>query len=127
MGKARIKCFLLEHTGRYTEFITNISSPVMRRVDTGEEMIWRNAPAGAMMVDFGNLYVKCPDGHTWGVDGRASNCTKPDDTEHRCWIKHGDPPNVTVDKKGKTCEAGGGSIKTPKWHGFLRNGFLEED
>jgi hypothetical protein len=31
---------------------------------------------------------------------------------------------LTVDKNGDTCAAGAGSILTPAWHGFLRNGEL---
>ena len=70
------------------------------------------------------LMVICPDGHTWNVDSRCSNCTMPDDNAHRCWIRHGTPPNITVDKVGNTCRAGGGSINTHNWHGFLRDGKL---
>jgi hypothetical protein len=74
------------------------------------------------------LVVKCPDGHEWMVDARASNCTKPDDDTHHCWVRHGKPEDGTlhVDKNGNTCAAGAGSILTPKWHGFLRNGYLVE-
>lgn len=73
-----------------------------------------------------SLMVRCPDGHDWLVDGRASNCGLPNDNEHRCWVRHGDPREcrVTVDKNGLTCNAGAGSIATPNWHGFLRNGQL---
>lgn len=53
--------------------------------------------------------------------GRASNCTKPQDRAHRCWVLHGDPVH-TASKAGNTCAAGAGSIVTPKWHGFLVNG-----
>lgn len=71
-----------------------------------------------------HLIVICPNGGTWNVDSRASNCTMPYDYEHRCWIRHGIPPNVTVDKNGNTCQAGAGSIKCGDYHGFLRNGVL---
>jgi len=72
------------------------------------------------------LMVRCPDGHDWMVDSRASNCGLPDDDVHRCWVRHGDPRqcHVTVDKDGLTCSAGAGSIATPNWHGFLRDGQL---
>lgn len=72
------------------------------------------------------LHVVCPDGHAWNIDGRAGNCTNPEDWTHRCWVRHGDAPNLTVDKNGHTCAAGAGSIQTPHWHGFLRNGELVE-
>jgi hypothetical protein len=60
------------------------------------------------------------------IDSRASNCTLPNDREHKCWIRHGTPPDLTVDKNGKTCAAGAGSIQLGNYHGFLRNGHLEE-
>lgn len=106
------------------------------RPDTGEEMTLRDAPPGAMWnawwlpdayqgFDGRALTVKCPDGHEWLIDGRASNCALPDDREHRCWLREGEPPKITVGKAGvgRTCGAGGGSIQTPgSYHGFLTNG-----
>ena len=75
-----------------------------------------------------HIYVCCPNGEDgtrdWDIDSRAANCTMPHDKKHRCWIRHGVPPNLTVDKQGLTCAAGAGSIAMPKWHGFLRNGEL---
>lgn len=71
-----------------------------------------------------HLHVVLPDGHHWDVDSRASNCDLPHDRFHRCWVRHGDPPTVTVDKAGNTCRAGAGSILTDSYHGFLRNGVL---
>jgi hypothetical protein len=73
-------------------------------------------------ADGRSIMVVCPDGHEWCIDSRASNCDMKKDTEHKCWIRHGEPPMLTVDKNGKTCGAGAGSIQTPKWHGFLVNG-----
>lgn len=72
------------------------------------------------------LMVRLPDGHDWHVDSRASNCGRPDDDVHHCWVRHGDPRecHVTVDKNGDTCQAGAGSIQSPGWHGFLRDGWL---
>lgn len=72
------------------------------------------------------LMVRLPDGHDWHVDSRASNCGRPDDDLHACWVRHGDPREcrVTVDKDGDTCSAGAGSIASPNWHGFLRDGQL---
>lgn len=64
------------------------------------------------------------NGHHWDIDSRASNCTKPSDTTHRCWVRTGTPPNVTAGKSGNTCSAGAGSILVPGWHGFLTNGEL---
>lgn len=121
-----------------------------RRTDTGEERTLRGGSSGrplhagevpgaepgamwdASWIPFRRgaddiyLMVRCPDGHDWSVDDRASNCTMPNDDVHRCWIRHGDPRecHVTVDKIGITCAAGAGSIQTPNWHGFLRDGQL---
>lgn len=72
-----------------------------------------------------SLHVVCPDRHTWCVDSVANNCTMKDDHKHKCWIRHGTPPMITVDKKGLTCQAGAGSIKTPGYHGFLINGVFK--
>lgn len=109
---------------------------IYRRADTGEEMALRDAPAGAMwFADWMSTIdrYKGPDGRTlmvrtpggdWLVDGVAGNCTKPDDVEHRCWVRHGEAPNITVDKDGNTCSAGAGSIGIGGYHGFLRSGQL---
>lgn len=69
-----------------------------------------------------SIHVICPDGSQWCIDSRASNCTMPQDNVHKCWIRHGEPPNLTVDKNGQTCSAGAGSIAVPGYHGFLQNG-----
>ena len=81
--------------------------------------------------DGNHLLVVLPNGRLWDIDSRCSNCTLPDDTTHRCWIRHGNPElgePVTVDKRGHTCSAGGGSIDAKSgrgpWHGFLRAGYL---
>lgn len=110
-----------------------------RRADNGELMTLGDAPDGAMWFapwygdvpewrgpDGLTLVVRVPKKHDWIVDSRASNCTMPQDNVHKCWVRHGSPPNITVDKNGNTCSAGAGSIAVPGWHGFLRNGYLEE-
>ena len=105
----------------------------LQRSDSREFCMYRNAPAGAMWYadwmpwkgeDGHCLVVVLPDGFHWMIDGRASNCALPNDDIHKCWVRHGIPPVVTVDKNGNTCNAGAGSIGTPHWHGFLRNGYL---
>ena len=103
-----------------------------RRQDTGDITTIEDAPDGAMWNAYwmtprlgGDgmfLMAKVPGGCHWALDSRASNCDMPNDNEHRCWIRHGTPPLITVDKNGHTCGAGGGSIQTANWHGFLRNG-----
>jgi hypothetical protein len=79
-------------------------------------------PHGWSNCDGRHLHAITPDGHEWDVDGRASNCNRQEDQEHRCWVRTGEPPNVTAGKGGNTCSAGAGSIAAPNWHGFLRAG-----
>lgn len=122
------------------------NGPRVRRVDTGEIFeSFAVVPPGAMwdapwMHDHGKakggfllggpnadgrwLVVRLPNGRDWCIDSRANNCTMPNDDGHRCWIRHGTPPVLTVDKNGRTCEAGAGSIQAGDYHGFLRNGQL---
>jgi len=69
------------------------------------------------------LWVQTPGGG-WCIDSRASNCTMPYDYAHRCWVRHGEPPDITVDKNGVTCQAGAGSIQCGSYHGFLQGGVL---
>ncbi len=69
-----------------------------------------------------HLRAVLPNGSSWDIDGRASNCTKPKERTHRCWVRTGEPPNVTVGKNGDTCAAGAGSIAVDGYHGFLKNG-----
>lgn len=110
-----------------------------------ERTTLRDAPVGAMYdatwthyppyqgSDGVSLHVIVPDDpatgtkHPWCVDGRASNCDMKSDFVHKCWVRHGVPPDVTVDKCGVTCGAGAGSIQTSGWHGFLVGGWLRED
>lgn len=93
------------------------------------------------------LVVVLPNGHHWQIDGVASNCDAPcqdcgaplsahlatpatvpcrklNPRPHKCWVRHGEPPNLTVDKNGVTCNAGAGSILSGNYHGFLRGGKL---
>lgn len=110
---------------------------VYERTDTKERFTFRKAPVGSMYYatwyedipdrcgpDGKALIVICPGNHAWHVDGKANNCTNPEDKVHRCWVRHGIPPQVSVDKNGLTCNAGAGSISVPGWHGWLRNGVL---
>ena len=68
------------------------------------------------------LHAVLPNGEIWNIDSRASNCTLPNDRNHRCWCRHGQAPDITVDKNGVTCSAGGGSIASGNYHGFLTHG-----
>ncbi len=117
---------------------------VWRRLDTGAEYFsCAQVPPGAMWYadwllgvdgepymgpDGHSLVVKLPNGNEWMIDGLCANCTDPQDAlrgGHKCWIRHGTPPRITVDKQGKTCGAGAGSIQCGDYHGFLRNGVFE--
>ncbi len=98
----------------------------------GQKWAMRDLPPGAMFdahwmpwkgPDGKSLAVILPDNSTWNVDGQASNCTRKGEP-HACWVRHGEPPMVTVDKDGDTCAAGAGSIATSGYHGFLRDGEL---
>lgn len=118
------------------------SQRMYRRSDTGAEVALTDAPPGAIWRaewyedvwpgPDGRSYVCETPGGNWFIDGPASNCTRPDDWKlpagdpgrHHCWIRHGDPPHFTVDKNGRTCAAGAGSIQSGKYHGFLQNGVL---
>lgn len=110
---------------------------IYKRTDTGEEFSLRDAAPGAMwscewaLVEGSNAFrgpdgqslcVRLPNGNDWMIDGPASNCTMKDDAQHKCWVRHGIPPLITVGKDGHTCSAGAGSIQSGSYHGFLRNG-----
>jgi hypothetical protein len=91
---------------------------------------WIKYPDQAQYRDWDNddgqhLHVLTPGG-TWDVDQRCSNCGLPNERTHRCWVRHGVPPNVHVDKSGNTCSAGAGSIVCGNYHGFLHNGYLTD-
>lgn len=123
--------------------------PLYTRSDTGEVTTIRNSGDGAMWFadwmtgpepggrwtgpDGRCLVVRCPGGGDWMIDSIASNCTLRDDDTHRCWMRHGTPPEITVNKQPvapftHTCDAGGGSIGTANYHGFLTNGsFTKND
>lgn len=110
---------------------------------TETDSVW-NAPPGTMWVgdtfkehagerscawgwtncDGRHVRVILPTGEPFDCMRRASNCGLPDDTTHRCWVVHGEPPDITLDKNGHTCVAGAGSIAAGGWHGFLREGLL---
>lgn len=136
-----VKCQWCQHTFTVDDQWQLFREALYRPSHGGEEITLRDAPAGAMWwapwydgLSGGpflgqqlahTLVVKTPGGE-WMPDMRASNCTMPFDDDHHCWVLHGLVPNVTVDKNGKTCGAGGGSISQSGYHGFLRNGELVE-
>lgn len=107
---------------------------VYRRDDTHELMLLEEAPAGAIWEapwladawhgEDGKCYFCRTPGGDWCIDSKSSNCGLPTDREHKCWVRHGIAPNFTVDKNGRTCVAGGGSIAIGSFHGFLRGGYL---
>lgn len=92
--------------------------------DIDGSLYWDNQPGPS-------LCVVLPDMHIWNIDSRASNCDMKNDRLHRCWVREGVAPNITVSKRGVSCKAGAGSILThdhkgkASFHGFLRNGYLK--
>lgn len=113
----------------------------MYRLPDGREVSQTDLPVGAVWdcpayhdvpqwcgPDGLALWCKLPNGHEWHIDGRASNCTKPDDRVHKCWCRAGDPRTGTlhVTKEGLTCAAGAGSILSGDYHGFLVHGVLQD-
>lgn len=150
-----IACYMIEPVFHETALTTEGKPAIVgwRRPDTGEEqrLVQEFAP-GAMWYSLwlerqykagrrtpnskgstawhpgpdGRILSVLTPGGVWIIDSRASNCTLPYDNEHHCWIRHGTPPMITVDKNGNTCQAGAGSIQCGPYHGFLRNGELVE-
>lgn len=135
-----------EMTNPTRQIFTDEIYVVKTRPMAGQTFVRRELPVGAMFDmdvyhdipdwcgrDGMALFVVTPGGE-WHVDSRANNCTLPDDHEHRCWVRSGDPKTgyCHVDKDSKvqrTCQAGAGSIWINKdgprdWHGFLYRGFL---
>jgi hypothetical protein len=89
------------------------------RKDSGALMTLRDCPPGAMWdADWypdkggdGHSWCVClppGNGDYWNIDGYAKGGGK--------WTRTGEAPNLTASP----------SILTPRYHGFLRNGFLEE-
>lgn len=125
-----------EMTDQFGPWRRGIKSPIYRNIADGTLKEGRDLPVGALWAETHPGYTKgadglavmcrLPEGHTWYIDSRASNCTMPTDNDHRCWIRHGTKGDkLTVDKAGATCKAGGGSIDVDGiWHGFLKAGRL---
>lgn len=131
------KCDYCDYVFKEDDEWQHEAHTLFQRSDNGEKTMLHDAPGGAMWYadwwpqstktpDGRTLIVRLPNGRDWNIDSQANNCTLPDDHEHLCWVRHGEPPLITVDKNGKTCNAGAGSILAGDWHGFLRNGVLEQ-
>lgn len=134
-----VKCEACDFVFGVDDEFQVFTESIWRRRDNGQEMILRDAPPGAIWNAFWlndmnghsgpdglSLHCRLPGGHDWNIDGKCSNCDQPD-RPHKCWVRHGTAPNLTVDKgaPGESCHAGAGSIVVPGWHGFLRNGILQ--
>jgi hypothetical protein len=131
-----IKCFMVELG----------EDGVWKNLETSDEYIsCAQVPPGAMWYadwmllgtepepfagpDGRCLVVKLPNGNDWMIDAICSNCPDREDAlrgGHKCWVRHGIAPHITVDKAGKTCSAGAGSIQSGDYHGFLRGGEFTE-
>jgi len=101
---------------------TRIGTRIWRQPETGEEHIGLEEFGAGAMFDASWLPWKGPDGlslsvilppggqvDVWHIDGFAGG------SDHRPWERTGTPPNVTAKP----------SILTPRYHGFLTNGYLE--
>lgn len=114
-----------------------------RATDNGKEYNLHDAPAGAMwdatwmhehlpspqlgvLTDGKYLVLRLPNGSDWAIDSRCNNCERPNDEAHHCWCRHGEPPNITVDKNCDTCPAGAGSVLSNGFHAMLENGVLRQ-
>lgn len=132
MVSTNVRCFLVERV---------IASPkVPDSASAAPTQIEADAirlPPGAMFWISGrscehdptcerHLCVSTPGGAYWDIDGRSSNCAAPHDRQHRCWVRTGEPPDVTVGKNGLTCGAGTGSIDDGEYHGYLVDGVFTE-
>jgi hypothetical protein len=107
------------------------------RTDNQELVTLRDAPAGAMWdaswfldslkrADGRYLILRLPGRYDWEIDGSCSNCDRKEEP-HECWVRHGEPPLITVDKNGNTCRAGAGSVITSTgYHAMLENGILRQ-
>lgn len=110
------------------EWQVNVND-LYRRSDDATLTTIARAPVGAMWDadwyrDFPNIHpgedgrvlvLKCPAGD-WIIDGEASNGTKG----QRGWTRSGEPPDVTANPSigfGEGCK---------DFHGWLKNGWLEE-
>lgn len=94
--------------------------PLMRRADTGEAITTEQAPPGAMWdaawypqkgPDGASLMVKLPPGgpgDEWSIDMPGTGNSR--------WTRTGTAPDVTASP----------SILTPRYHGWLRDGWLVE-
>jgi hypothetical protein len=128
----RCSCgYVFEEKDAWQEFTDRLYVDI-----AGKEYRRRQLPVGAMYyadwlprtmywdnLTTDSLYVITAGGE-WDTDSRASNCTLPNDRLHRCWVKHGMPPELHIDKAGLTCAAGAGSIMCGNYHGFLHDGSL---
>lgn len=142
MSAEEYQCFWWEKTDDDLVWEDGIGSPVYRNITTGVKT--HRLPPGSLIVvpadfqyatGYDGLAVVCIVPRRaagskygtmwWHIDGMASNCTKKDDSVHRCWVRHGSwGEPVHVDKNGCTCAAGAGSISVPGFHAFLHNNVL---
>lgn len=125
----------------YTSWWKRIDNNRYKNIKTNEEKSFSELPIAACFAsdlefprgyDGKTIACKLPSERLWYIDSRASNCSMPDDYEHRCWVRHGTiGDKLTIDKSGKTCNAGAGSIIDRDhngviiFHGSLINGVLK--
>lgn len=142
---SRVRCYVLEvteeqrvisrycedckadHESRYPLYRDTRTGALVTLDEAGPGAMYRMAHGAVRSQDDGApLNVILPNRHHWCIDSRAGNCDRMGDYEHHCWVREGEPPDVTAGKSGNTCGAGAGSILSGDYHGFLRGGYLEE-
>lgn len=119
---SNVKCFYLEATGESKQE-DNYTTPLYRRIDTGEILTWRDAPVGAiaralwleepeprwvqgMTGRDGKAYVVKTPGGDWYIDSRAGNCDSPCKNCGQPYVNHTKEGNQCydyVDAKPHTC------------------------
>ena len=129
MDKSHVKVFMIEPVYnedgkiKYTGFINGVASPFYQKVGTNEILIGSKFPGAILDAKvFGSheYSIKNPDGkslvvtlpslETWYIDGPSANGAG--------WTRTGSVEEGTLNVTP--------SILTPKYHGFLRDGYLVE-
>lgn len=81
-------------------------------------------PGGRSFTKGSCLMLMTPGG-PFNLDGRAPDCSLPNDMVHRCYRRKGRPPNITLGKGRPTCGANE-IISVGDYRGFLWDGELIE-
>lgn len=120
------KCFVAEPTGENRTLYWDDGSkrgtaPIYRHPETGETFTSHELPPGAMLhCTWHEPNLAGPDGQCWGVmtPGGFWVIDAPSSNAPKCpWTRTGAPPNLTVHPSIAIGD---------RYHGWLRDGYLEE-